>query len=189
MSEREVVVPQHPVAETATDDSARSLVLDPPQVRRWLTGSLALLVVAGLVTAGVLRWVDHRHDRDQAGARNAAQVAAASLEKLLSFTPTDVLTSADAEGELLTGKFGKTYVTQLKSDWGPRAVESKITSTAEVVRVAQSSVDGNEVRLLVYANITRTVGGTNETDLITPTMLITMKKVGGSWRISEYEGV
>jgi len=170
-------------------DDAANLSIDRSRVVRWISIGLSALAIAALLAAGALRWINHRHDQSDADARQAAQVATTSLEQLLSFTPTDVLVTADAEGKLLAGDFAARYLAQIKGDWGPLVVKNKITSSAKVIRVARVSVNGDQVELLVYANITRTVGGSNQSDLIAPTMRITMKKVDGTWRVSQYTGV
>jgi Mce-associated membrane protein len=171
------------------EDVDASLTLNASKVVPRLLAVVGVVAVLALVAAGVLAWMHHRHNEDESNARAASQVAATSLQTLLSFTPANVLKDADSESKLMTGSLEKTYTKQLKTDWGPAAVKNGISTKAAVVKVARASVAGDTVKLVVYANLTRSVAGTSQTDIITSTMLITMTKVDGSWRISAYKGV
>lgn len=171
------------------DGDAADLSLTASTVWNRLGVALGAATILALLASGVLAWMHHQDDQSDKDARKAAQVAATSLEELLSFTPQDVLEKADAESALMTGELKDTYTDQLKSDWGPAAAKNGIVTKAEVLRVGRASVLDDTVKLVVYANLSRTVAGSDQSDIITSTMLITMKRIDGDWLISEYKGV
>jgi len=190
---RRVVAPSEsqraeaPVAASGGADQATESRAGVLRSRLWK--SCAILVATALMLSGVMALMHAHHVSQERDARQAARVATKSLAAILSFTPRDVMRNADKESALLGGSLRSTYLRKLKQDWGPAAQKRKVTTVAEVVRVGRASVNGGTVKLIVFANMSRRLAGSDEGDVIASTMLITMEKVDGTWRIMDYRGV
>ncbi|MCW2831240.1 MAG: hypothetical protein JWP31_1932, partial [Aeromicrobium sp.] len=112
-----------------------------------------------------------------------------SMTKLLSFKPSTVLEDVDRERSLLTGDFADEYTKLVKKGFGPDVVKGKVSTTAEIPRAGVVSSSGDTVVVMLFANVTRTSPASEDTRVSGGRMRVTMKKVDGDWKISDYKSL
>ena len=127
---------------------------------RWVAGGLAVVLVALLVSIGL---VVTRQDDVDAGLTAAQQdVAGAARREALAFLTVDhrdMDPLIDAVLDGATGGFAKQYASQ-RETLTSEAVRTEATSTPEVVALGVGDQDEESATVLVAANSTVTNTGT-----------------------------
>lgn len=163
-----------------------------PRLGAWpnrLRPVLIVLVVLLSAASGFVWWKQHQERQIDRGADAAARTAADSIDRLLTFRPATVFEELPEEKKLLTGDLADEYENELTTDWGPNVVENKISTEVAVPDYGIIERGENETVVLVFANMTRRTASSDETEIITSTMRVTMRLVDDVWRISAYEGI
>lgn len=163
-------------------------VSDHPGSRVWPTIGVAIVALT-VIAAGALWWQVRSDRAVDDGANDASRVAAASMQRLLTFDPSNVTKDVPAEKKLLTGSFADEYENQMVTKSGPSVIENKISAQASIARRGVVSAGHNRVVVLIFANVARQVGATGTPEIVGARMRVVMKKIGGKWLISEYKGL
>jgi len=146
---------------------------------------LALLLA---MAAGYLKWLDSSA-RDADIARIAsAQAARDCTVALLSYRAETVEKDLGAARDLLTGEFRNSYTSLTDDVVIPGAKQKHISAAASVPAAAAVSATDNDAVVLVFVDQTVTVGADPPTNTAS-SIRVTLNKVGGQWKISNFEPI
>ncbi len=167
--------PSDPVADVGSVPAPRRLI--------WLAPLAVLIATAGLFV------VNHGHDADAAAGDQAVSVVSDHVKSLFSYSYQDVEKDLAAEKGWLTGSFADEYAEVVSTKIAPAAAKAKVTTVAEVVSTGLVSAKHDQVRLLMFVNVT-----TRSTELAEPRvsgsrLRVTADLVDGQWRISALDPV
>ena len=178
-------------AETGRSGMAAISRLTARGLEHWRSILLAVSVIAAMVLAASVFFLQYRPDReiDAAAAQRAVQAASDGAVASLSYS-TDTMDRDFANAKShLTGEFLKYYDTFTKQIVTQAVKEKNITQTVAVVRAAVSELHPNSAVVLVFLNET-TTSKDKQQPLITPNSVrVTLTKVSGSWLISKLDPV
>ena len=163
-------------------------VAESPRSRVWTTIGAAVVALA-VIASGALWWQVRSDKAVEDGANEASRVAAASMQRLLTFDPTTVTKDVPAEKKLLTGSFADEYENQMVTKSAPSVIKNKISAQASIARRGIVSASHDRVVVLIFANVARRVGSTGTPEIVGARMRVVMKQVNGKWLISDYEGL
>lgn len=174
--------------QNGEDEGAGRLALSRscPTLPRWLKGLIALTpAIAGLG----LYVVNQEAEANNDDAVQALEVVTGHVEELLSYDFRNVQDELAAERKWLTGSFESKYAELVTKNIAPRAVESEVTTNAEVQKGAVVSTGQDDVELLLFVNVT-TKAKTLETPKVSGSRLVVKAKfVDGTWRITALDPV
>jgi Mce-associated membrane protein len=147
--------------------------------------ALALLLASA---AGYLKWQDG--SAREAGVARAESVRAAtdSTIALLSYKPDTVEKDLDAARSRLTGSFLNAYTSLTHDVVIPGSKQKQISAVATVPAAASTSATENHAVVLLFVNQTVIIGQDAPTDTAS-SVRVTLDKVGGKWRISQFDPV
>lgn len=170
------------------DDALEATATDSPRSRAWKAVGAAIVAMAVIISSAL--WWQVRSDKAvDDGANKASRVAAASMQRLLTFDPTTVTKDVPAEKKLLTGSFADEYENQMVTKSGPSVIANKIYAQASIARRGIVSASHDQVVVLIFANVARRVGLTDTPEIVGARMRVVMKRVNGKWLISDYKGL
>ncbi len=179
MSSEDVLTLDETEAEVAQPNST-------PRSRRWWPAAGAVLLVAAVVTAGVLGW----QLREQRAIAEAGQQAlAAAQEYALVLTSVDAAAldqkfAAAVDGA--TGEFKDMYresSAQLKQV----LIDSKAKADGTVIAAAVSSATTDKVEVMLFVDQAVTNALNPEPRVDRNRIIITMEKVDGRWLASNVD--
>jgi Mce-associated membrane protein len=177
--EAAVQTPEEAPSGTAAD----ALSVPAPRRLIWLAPLAILIATAGLLVG------NHRHDAHAAAGDEAVSVVSDHVKSLFSYSYQDVDKDLAAEKGWLTGPFADEYAEVVSTKIAPAAAKAKVTTVAEVVSTGLVSAKHDQVRLLLFVNVT-----TRSTELAEPRvsgsrLRVTADLVDGKWRISALDPV
>ncbi|MBF6191564.1 twin-arginine translocation pathway signal [Nocardia sp. CDC186] len=152
--------------------------------------ALAVLVVASVVAAACLFFVQYRPDnRTDGDAAAALDAASRGTVALLSYAPETIDHDLDAAKSFLTGGFLAYYSQFTQQVVAPAAKQKSVRTSATVVRAAVSDLRTDEAVVLVFINQTTTSAEKPDPALAASSVLVTLRKADGTWRISAFDPV
>jgi Mce-associated membrane protein len=153
--------------------------------RRVALGAAALVLV---VATAVVCWMAHGERVQDDRAADAQKEVGTSLVRLLSWTPSSVVSELDDEKLLLTGDFADDYAELVRQSIGPAARESGLSSKAQISASGVISQDGDKIELLFFVNVT--VGGKGQQDdTVGSRIQVTAVEKDGKWLIEKYDPI
>jgi|GEM_PF-294775 len=152
--------------------------------RRWIiriaVGAVALVLLAGSVTACILGWKLIDRDEVDSAARQAAETARAYAVTLTSIDSqhidqnfTDVLNGA-------TGEFKDTY-SQSSNQLKSLLVQNNAVSKGTVVDSSIKSASKNRVEVMLFVDQEVTNSASPDPRIDRSRIVMTMERVGGRW--------
>jgi Mce-associated membrane protein len=156
----------------------------------WVLTTLALLA-ASVVACGSVYWFLFRPDQLTNDSVQQQVVAAAreGTEAVLSYSSDNLDASlADAKSRL-TGEFLDHYSKVTDDVVRPAVTQKGVKTEAHVARAAVSEMHPGTAQVLVFVNQVTTSKDRPSPALATSTVIVTMVKSGGQWRISEFKPV
>ncbi|MFL6090120.1 MAG: hypothetical protein ACJ71Z_08275 [Aeromicrobium sp.] len=149
----------------------------------------AVLCIVLLLSGGAIGLVNLKHDREASAARQAQSRAVTGVEQILSYRHATVIGELRTERKLVTGEFGVAYPKLVRRTIGPAAAEAKIDTQATVSAHGVVSGSTDKVVVLLFVDVTSKSPRLRSPHLAGSRIEVTMKKVGGSWRIADLEPV
>lgn len=158
-------------------------------VARWRPILGAVLVAAAIAVASGLFFLQYLPDRqiDDAAAHQAIQAASDGAVAVLSYSPDHLDNDFATAKSHLTGEFLDYYTKFSDQFITPMAREKHITATAKVVQAAVSELHPDSAVVLVFVNQNTTTDEKPEPLVTSSSVLVTLKKVNGSWLISKLD--
>lgn len=160
------------------------------RVRGALAPTGVRLVVLGVLAAvaAVAAFVTHRHDADRSAAETARTEVADAVERLLSYTPTNLEASLEEELDLTTGRFRETYRDLIEETVVPAQAEQKATVVARTGGVGVVEGDRDRVRLLLFVNVS-TTRGSDDPEVVASRLEVEAVRVDDRWKIAALDGI
>lgn len=168
-------------------------------IGQWTRRCLArwrLILASVLVTAAVgfpvaLFFVVYRpdHQLDDAAAHGAIQAASDGAVAVLSYSPADFDRDFANAKAHLTGDFLDYYAKFGEQFVKPIAQQKQITATAKVIRAAVSELHRDSAVVLLFVNQETAAKDKPQPLKTASSVLVTLKKVDGSWLIAKFEPV
>ncbi|OBG28206.1 hypothetical protein [Mycobacterium sp. 852002-51057_SCH5723018] len=158
---------------------------------RWRSIVATVLVVATVGLAVGLFFIWYRPDRqiDDARARRAVQAASDATVDVLSYSYTALDRDFAKAKSHLTGGFLTYYSKFTEQIVGPVAQQGQLTVTAKVIRAAVSDLHPDSAVVLVFVDQTTASKQKPEPVKADSSVLVTLKKVNGSWLIEKFDPV
>lgn len=173
--------------------SARSLGVTRPRVGISGIGSLgprAWLVPAVLiVVAGLLAFVNLRHDGNADGAAEARKVVVTHVEELLSYDYREVEDELGREKDWLTGSFADDYQALVADKIAPAAVKAQVVTDAKVSASGIVHAGNDTVELLLFINVTTRSSELADARTVGSRLVVEAERADGAWRISSLQPV
>jgi Mce-associated membrane protein len=158
---------------------------------RWAVVVPLALLAASVVACGSVYWFLFRPDQLTNDSVQQQVVAAAreGTEAVLSYSSDNLDASlADAKSHL-TGEFLDHYSKFTDDVVRPAVTQKGVKTEAHVARAAVSEMHPGTAQVLVFVNQVTTSKDRPSPALATSTVIVTMVKSGGQWRISEFKPV
>ena len=155
----------------------------------WGVVVLAVLVVAATALAATVFFLQYRPDQQTDDAARAAATKAAEdgAEAVLSYSPDKLAGDIANAKSHLTGDFLAYYNKFTDAIMAQAAQQKQIKTTADIVEAAVSDMRPDSAVVLVFVN---KLTSTKEQPIPSPmpaTVRVTLKKLNGTWLISEFE--
>ncbi|HUO39449.1 MAG TPA: twin-arginine translocation pathway signal [Mycobacterium sp.] len=162
-----------------------------PKRRRWLAAVLAALLVASAGAAGAVYWWIYRPDQqtNAAAQQNVTAAAREGTVALLSYAPETLDKDLANAKSHLTGEFLKYYSDFTDKIVAPAAKQKGVKTEATVARAAVSEMQPDHAVVLVFVNQVTTSKDRPDPALATSSVMVTMVKQDGGWKISEFNPV
>ena len=162
-----------------------------PKRRRWLAAVLAALLVASAGAAGAVYWWIYRPDQQSNGAaqQRVTEAAREGTVALLSYAPETLDKDLANAKSHLTGEFLKYYSDFTDKIVAPAAKQKGVKTEATVARAAVSEMQPDRAVVLVFVNQVTTSKDRPDPALATSSVMVTMVKQDGGWKISEFNPV
>ena len=159
--------------------------------RRWLAAVLAALLVASAGGAGAVYWWIYRPDQqtNAAAQQNVTAAAREGTVALLSYAPETLDKDLANAKSHLTGEFLKYYSDFTDKIVAPAAKQKGVKTEATVARAAVSEMQPDRAVVLVFVNQVTTSKDRPDPALATSSVMVTMVKQDGGWKISEFNPV
>lgn len=157
-------------------------------IRRLAYVGLPILVFAGTIGAGYLKWRCETLRVEQRAAAESVAVAKEGVIALLSYRPDTVDKDLRSARDRLTGSFRDAYTSLINDVVIPGAKQKKITTAATVPAAASVSANATHAVAVVYVDQTMTMGSDAPTDTAS-TVRVGLDKVDGRWLISAFDPV
>ncbi|MCV7260180.1 hypothetical protein [Mycobacterium shimoidei] len=156
---------------------------------RWRPILAAMLVATSVGVASGLFFLQYLPDRqiDDAAAHRAIQAASDGAVAVLSYSPENLDRDLATARSHLTGEFLDYYTKFSDQFITPMAREKHITATAKVVQAAVSELHPDSATVLMFVNQNTTTAEKPEPLLTASSILVTMKKIEGSWLIAKVD--
>jgi len=162
-----------------------------PKRRRWLAAVLAALLVASAGAAGAVYWWIYRPDQQSnaAAQQRVTEAAREGTVALLSYAPETLDKDLANAKSHLTGEFLKYYSDFTDKIVAPAAKQKGVKTEATVARAAVSEMQPDRAVVLVFVNQVTTSKDRPDPALATSSVMVTMVKQDGGWKISEFNPV
>lgn len=180
-------------AEDVNEQSDSAAGKMPP--RRWRTLVSAptarwAVAAALVVAAATLYWVNDRYDRVANEADEVQATAETRVEQLLSIDFRRVEEELESESAWLTGSFAEKYMSLMKNEIAPAAIEAKVSTRAKVVASGIQSAQHDEVTLILFLNVATTSDSSSEEPRISGSRVrVVVRNVDGDWRINAIDPI
>lgn len=170
-------------------DSLRTVVPSRTKLSRviafGLLPAISLLMAAG---AGFLKWQTESAREGALAQAESVRAASDITMTLLSYKPETVQKDLETARNRLTGSFLDAY-TQLTNDVViPGSQQKQIAATATVPAAASVRATADHAVVLLFVNQSVTIGKDAPTSTAS-SVRVTLDRVDGQWRISQFEPV
>lgn len=162
-----------------------------PKRRRWPAAVLAALLVASAGGAAAVYWWIYRPDQqtNAAAQQRVTDAARDGTVALLSYAPETLDKDLANAKSHLTGEFLKYYSDFTDKIVAPAAKQKGVKTEATVARAAVSEMQPERAVVLVFVNQVTTSKDRPDPALATSSVMVTMVKQDGGWKISEFNPV
>lgn len=162
-----------------------------PKRRRWPAAVLAALLVASAGGAAAVYWWIYRPDQqtNAAAQQRVTDAARDGTVALLSYAPETLDKDLANAKSHLTGEFLKYYSDFTDKIVAPAARQKGVKTEATVARAAVSEMQPERAVVLVFVNQVTTSKDRPDPALATSSVMVTMVKQDGGWKISEFNPV
>ncbi|ORA19277.1 hypothetical protein [Mycobacterium arosiense] len=160
-----------------------------PYWARWRSIVATTLVVAAVGVAAGVYFILYRPDQQvgDAAARRAIQAASDGTVAALTYSYDHLNRDFNNAKSHLTGDF-LTYYSKFTDDVvAPTAEKGQLTATAKVVRAAVSELHPDSAVVLVFVDQTTASAHRKDPEKTQSSVLVTLKKVHGSWLITKFD--
>ena len=158
---------------------------------RWLSIVATVLVLAAAGVAVALFFTMYRHDRqiDDAAAHAAIQVASDGAVDLMSYSYASLDRDFAKAKSHLTGEFLAYYSRFSEGLVAPAAQQGQLTTTTKVLQAAVSELRPDSAVVLVFVDQKTASKQKPQPVKADSSVLVTLKKVNGSWLIAKFDPV
>lgn len=156
---------------------------------RWRSIAATTFVVAAVAVAASLYFIVYRPDQrvDDVTANRAIQAASDGAVAVLSYSYDHLNRDFDNAKSHLTGDF-LTYYSKFTDDVvAPTAQQGQLTTSAKVIQAAVSDLHPDSAVVLVFVDQTTTSAKKKEPETTRSSVLVTLRKVNGSWLIAKFD--
>lgn len=156
---------------------------------KWRSIVARTLVVAAVGAAAGIYFMVYLPDRrvDDATARRAIQAASDGAVAVLSYSYDHLNRDFDNAKSHLSGDFLGYYRKFSDDVVGPTAQQGQLTATAKVIRAAVSELHPDSAVVLVFVDQTTSSPQKKDPEKTQSAVLVTLKKVDGSWLIAKFD--
>lgn len=156
---------------------------------KWRSIVAITLVVAAVGVAAGIYFVAYQPDQrvDDATARRAIQAASDGAVAVLSYSHDHLNRDFDNAKSHLSGDFLAYYRKFSDDVVGPTAQQGQLTATAKVIRAAVSELHRDWAVVLVFVDQTTSSPQKKDPEKTQSAVLVTLKKVDGSWLIAKFD--
>ncbi|OBF79794.1 hypothetical protein A5791_09865 [Mycobacterium sp. 852002-51163_SCH5372311] len=158
---------------------------------RWRSIVATAFVLAAVAVAAGLFVTMYLPDRqiDDAAAHRAIQAASDGAVDLLSYSYTSLDRDFAKARSHLTGDFLAYYGKFSEALVAPAAQQGQLTTTTKVIRAAVSELHPDSAVVLVFVDQTTASKQKPDRAKADSSVLVTLKKVNGSWLIAKFDPV
>ncbi|HEX5253124.1 MAG TPA: hypothetical protein VFW69_04490 [Mycobacterium sp.] len=156
---------------------------------RWRSIVATMLVIAAVAVAAGVYFVLYRPDRQvgDAAAHRAIQAASDGAVAVLSYSYDHLNRDLNNAKSHLTGDFLAYYSKFTEDVVAPVAEKGRLTATAKVIRAAVSELHPDSAVVLVFVDQTTASVQKKDPEKTQSSVLVTLKKVNGSWLIAKFD--
>lgn len=160
-----------------------------PYLARWRSTVATTLVIAAVGVAAGVYLIVYRPDQQvgDAAARRAIQAASDGAVATLTYSYDHLNRDFNNAKSHLTGDFLAYYSKFTDDVVAPTAEKGQLTATAKVVRAAVSELHPDSAVVLVFVDQTTASVHKKDPEKTQSSVLVTLKKVNGSWRIAKFD--
>jgi Mce-associated membrane protein len=160
-----------------------------PYLARWRAIVATALVIAAVGVAAGVYFVVYRPDQQvgDAAARRAIQAASDGAVAALSYSYDHLNRDFDNAKSHLTGDFLAYYSKFADEVVAPVAEKGQLTASAKVIRAAVSELHPDSAVVLVFVDQTTASVHKKDPEKTQSSVLVTLKKVHGSWLIAKFD--
>lgn len=160
-----------------------------PQFARWRSIVATTLVIAAVGVAVGVYLILYRPDQQvgDAAARRAIQAASDGAVAALSYSYEHLNRDFDNAKSHLTGDFLTYYSKFADEVVASVAQKGQLTASAKVIRAAVSELHPDSAVVLVFVDQTTASVHTKDPEKTQSSVLVTLKKVNGSWLIAKFD--
>ena len=196
-SESEIDEPEVVESDAVESDAAESATGESkPGLLGWCRRNLGVTLTAAAllvsaITAGSVYWFVYRTDKmtGEAAQEEVLAAARAGAEAVLTYSPDNVDKNlADAKSHL-TAPFLEKYSDFADKVVRPATKERGVKTEANVARAAVSSMRPDTAQVLLFVNQVTTSKERPTPALATSSVMMTLKRSGDQWLISEFNPI
>lgn len=160
-----------------------------PYLARWRSIVGTTLVIAAVGVAAGVYFVVYRPDQQvgDTAARRAIQAASDGAVAALSYSYDHLNRDFDNAKSHLTGDFLAYYSKFADEVVAPVAEKGQLTASAKVIRAAVSELHPDSAVVLVFVDQTTASVHKKDPEKTQSSVLVTLKKVHGSWLIAKFD--
>ncbi|TQK27316.1 hypothetical protein [Arthrobacter sp. SLBN-53] len=158
---------------------------------RWKGLALTVMLLAAAGFAGALYLTSFRPSQltDAASEQAAVDAASSSTLALLSYSPETLDRDMERAKTLTTGEF-QTYYTKFTAEVvAPAVRERGIMAGAQVLNAAVMEIQPDNAKVLLFLNQETASKDRPEPSLATSSVVVSITKTDGDWRISALDPV
>ncbi|MEU6560789.1 hypothetical protein [Nocardia nova] len=154
-------------------------------------GALSTLAVASVVAATTLYFTEYRTDQQTDDSAQKAVSAAASNGSvaILSYAPDTLDHDLGNAKSFITGDFATYYGQFTDQVVAPAAKDKAVKTAATVVRSAVQEMRPDSAVVLVFINQTTTTKDKPDPSMTSSSVKVSLRRVGGEWKISAFDPV
>lgn len=160
-------------------------------ITRWKGLLLTAVLAAAAVFTGVLYFTSFRtgQQTDSAAEQVAIDAASTSTVALLSYSPDTLDRDMERARTLMTGEF-ETYYGKFSAEVvAPAVRERGITASAQVLNAAVMEMAPDSAKVLIFLNQETVSRDRPEPALTASSVVVSMARSDGQWRISALDPV
>lgn len=160
-----------------------------PYLARWRSIAGTALVVAAVGIAAGVYFIVYRPDQQvgDAAAGRAIQAASDGAVAALSYSYDHLNRDFDNAKSHLTGDFLAYYSKFADEVVAPVAEKGQLTASAKVIRAAVSELHPDSAVVLVFVDQTTSSVHKKDPEKTQSSVVVTLKKVHGSWLIAKFD--